>query len=164
MKSAPQYKRPESVLVVIHTRSGQVLLLERRSPRGFWQSVTGSLRWDETPRQAALRELREETGLDGHRYLIDCHHSERFPIIPPWRARYAPNIHLNREHLFLLPLPSRRIVRLSPHEHIASRWLPWQRAAAWASSWTNRAAIRRLMETIPCPHPSARGGAHRFSY
>ena len=58
-----QYKRPESVLVVIYTISGEVLLLERRQPAGFWQSVTGSLAWDEAPREAAIREVSEETGL-----------------------------------------------------------------------------------------------------
>ena len=36
-------KLPLSVLVVVHTASLQVLLLERASRAGFWQSVTGSL-------------------------------------------------------------------------------------------------------------------------
>ncbi len=138
------WKRPESVLVVIHTIAGQVLLMERQRPRGFWQSVTGSLEWGETPRDAALRETREETGLEAGRWLIDCHYRVTFPIVPPWRARYAPDARYNLEHLFLLPLPTRRIARLHRSEHVASRWLPWQRAMTLASSWTNRAAIRRL--------------------
>ncbi|MDE2090244.1 MAG: NUDIX domain-containing protein, partial [Gammaproteobacteria bacterium] len=48
-----RYKRPVSVLVVVHTRAGEVLLLERRVPPGYWQSVTGSLRWNEAPAAAA---------------------------------------------------------------------------------------------------------------
>ncbi|MFN8961267.1 MAG: dihydroneopterin triphosphate diphosphatase, partial [Betaproteobacteria bacterium] len=36
------YKIPESVLVVIHTASLDVRLLERVDHPGFWQSVTGS--------------------------------------------------------------------------------------------------------------------------
>jgi len=56
-------KRPESVLVVVYTRAGEVLMLRRTSPRGFWQSVTGSLEWGELPAHAAARELYEETGL-----------------------------------------------------------------------------------------------------
>ena len=42
----------------------QVLLLERADHPGYWQSVTGS--WDpgESLRQTAVREVREETGLD----------------------------------------------------------------------------------------------------
>ena len=53
-----RYRRPESVLVIVHTASLECLLLERVSPEGFWQSVTGTLRWDETPPMAAARELR----------------------------------------------------------------------------------------------------------
>ncbi|MGD8932832.1 MAG: NUDIX domain-containing protein, partial [Chromatiales bacterium] len=52
---ADTYKRPESVLVVVYTAGGEVLLLRRTRPRDFWQSVTGSLHWGESPRQAARR-------------------------------------------------------------------------------------------------------------
>ena len=40
-----------------------MLLLERTRPRGFWQSVTGSLEWGEGAMAAARREVFEETGL-----------------------------------------------------------------------------------------------------
>ena len=50
MTTDRRFKRPESVLVVIYTRSRECLLLERTQPSGFWQSVTGSLRWGETAR------------------------------------------------------------------------------------------------------------------
>ena len=51
------------MLVVIYTAGGEFLLLERRKPPGFWQSVTGSLEWGETADAAARRELIEETGI-----------------------------------------------------------------------------------------------------
>ena len=37
------FRRPESVLVVVHAADGQVLILRRSQPFDFWQSVTGSL-------------------------------------------------------------------------------------------------------------------------
>ena len=49
------YKIPVSVLVIIHTRDRQVLLLERADHAGYWQSVTGSLNQGEPPSQAASR-------------------------------------------------------------------------------------------------------------
>ncbi|WP_177418639.1 dihydroneopterin triphosphate diphosphatase [endosymbiont of Lamellibrachia barhami] len=140
-----RYKRPESVLVVVYTPAGEVLMLRRKSPDDFWQSVTGSLRWGESPLQAARRELYEETRLMEGCALIDLHHQVEFPIITPWRARYAPNARTNREHWFALPLNSRRIPHLNPTEHTAYRWLSTlEKGAQLATSWTNRDAIRLL--------------------
>jgi dATP pyrophosphohydrolase len=139
------YKRPESVLVLVTTVAGEVLLLRRTVPAGFWQSVTGSLGWGEAARDAALRELREETGLLAGAGLLDLGRGAEFPIVPPWRDRYAPGVRTNREYWFALTLPARRLIRLRPAEHTAWCWLPWPRAAALAGSWTNRDAILTLM-------------------
>lgn len=140
-----RWKRPESVLVLVHTADGQVLLLERCEPAGFWQSVTGSLEWGETAAAAAARELREETGLEAGEALRDCDLHSRFPILPAWRARYAPAVVENRESVYAVcyaaPLP----VRLNPAEHRACCWLPAAQALERASSATNREAIRRLL-------------------
>lgn len=138
------YKRPESVLVVVYDRGGNVLLLRRRHPNWFWQSVTGSLRRGETPRQAAARELFEETGLRAGAGLADWGHSVTFPIVPPWKARYAPGVHTNREHWFGLQLPAKRMVTINSREHREYRWLPLPAAWQRASSWTNRQALERL--------------------
>ena len=143
MPPEPDFKRPESVLVVVHTRSGECLLLERAQPRGFWQSVTGSLAWGETAADCAAREVREETGLDPAG-LRDARVLRTFPIIPAWRARYAPGVETNLEHLFYLELAAAQPVRLAPAEHVAYEWLPIEAAVRKASSWTNREAIERL--------------------
>jgi dATP pyrophosphohydrolase len=134
------------VLVVVYTTGGEVLLLRRTRPRDFWQSVTGSLRWGESPRQAARRELLEETGMLAGGQLQDLRHTECFPIIPPWRERYAPDAHTNREHWFACVLGGRRLIRLRPEEHTEYRWLPLSRALQLASSWTNRKAMRHLLQ------------------
>ena len=141
---ARQYKRPESVLVVIYTLAGEALLLERTRPPGFWQSVTGSLRWGESALAAARRELFEETGLQMASHLVDARQTRRFPILPPWRDRYHPLTTHNTEHWFYLPLVGRRLIRLSPREHRRCRWMPLTRAAGFATSWTNREALAWL--------------------
>jgi dihydroneopterin triphosphate diphosphatase len=138
------YKRPESVLVVVCTRQGEVLMLRRARPSDFWQSVTGSLRWGESPVSAARRELYEETGIMAGDGLIDLHRSVTFPILPAWRSRYAPSARSNREYWFVLALAGRRQPRLRADEHTEYRWLPHEQAARLASSWTNRDLIRSL--------------------
>jgi len=137
-------KRPQSVLVVVYTPRGEVLLLRRTYPKGFWQSVTGSLQWGESAMQAARRELYEETGIMAGERLIDLARQIRFPIKPAWRARYAPGDHVNTEHWFALPLPFRRLPGLQPKEHSEYQWMPYRQAMRLVSSWTNRKAIRQL--------------------
>jgi len=142
----PAFKRPESVLVVVHT-ARQVLLLERCSPAGFWQSVTGSLREGESADDCARRELAEETGFpaDG---LVDLGLTQRFPILPEWRPRYAPGVKENVEHAFAVHLDTPHRPRLNPAEHLSFRWLAARQAAGAVSSWTNRVAIERLFALV----------------
>ncbi len=142
------YKRPESILVVIYTPMGDCLLLRRRKPNDFWQSVTGSLAWGEDAEHAAARELHEETGFDpANLQATDLMFT--FPIVPPWRERYAPDVATNTETVFSLQLESPEAPRLNPREHLEYRWLPKAEAVELASSWTNREAIERLVTCTP---------------
>jgi len=142
------FKLPVSVLVVVHTVELEVLLLERASRPGFWQSVTGSLDWPEEPLEAAAaRELREETGIDAARGRLACWNVvNTFEIYPQWRGRYAPGVVYNTEHVFGLALRERPPVAIAPREHIAFAWLPWREAAGKCFSWSNRDAIVMLGE------------------
>ena len=173
-----EFKRPESALVVVHTPRLQCLLLERVTPRGFWQSVTGTLRWGEELTAAAVREMREETGVvcvapapvtagvpgsraEGIRerqprshanavheqpppMLMQTNVSNRFPILPEWRHRYAPGVTENLEHLLYLELPETCEVTLNAAEHVTYRWMGLEEAIRKVTSWTNREALERL--------------------
>ncbi|TDQ59812.1 dihydroneopterin triphosphate pyrophosphatase [Mesocricetibacter intestinalis] len=142
-----KFKNPNSVLVVIYAQSSdRVLMLQRRDDPDFWQSVTGSLAEKEQPRHTALREVREETGIDiegENLSLIDCRYSVEFEIFPHFRYKYAPNVSRCREHWFLLALPQERIPRLS--EHLAYQWLEAEAAASLTKSPNNAAAIRTYL-------------------
>lgn len=138
-------KQPVSVLVVIHTRDGEVLLIERADRPGFWQSVTGSREGDEALVQTALRELKEETGIDAANLgLCDWQQQNVYEIYPHWRHRYAPGVSVNTEHVFSLQLAAPCAVTLAAAEHLAYCWLPWQLAADKVFSPSNAEAIRTL--------------------
>ncbi|MCA1926463.1 MAG: dihydroneopterin triphosphate diphosphatase [Thiobacillus sp.] len=143
------HKIPVSVLVVIHTADGQVLLLERADAPGFWQSVTGSQDAGETLEQTATREVAEETGFDASRFaLTNWHTATRYEIYGRWRHRYAPGVTHNTEHVFGLRLPGALTPTLAPREHTAWRWLPWAEAAEACFSPSNAAAIRTLQARL----------------
>lgn len=140
-----KFKRPESVLVVVYTLTGKVLLLRRADDASFWQSVTGSLKWEESrPRQAAERELREETGLETTSALRDLGIVNRYVILPRWRLRYAPDVLENIEHVFSLALSEETDINVAPAEHIGYGWFSFDVAAAKVFSWTNREAILKV--------------------
>jgi len=139
------FKRPVSVLVVIHTPALEVLLLERASHPSFWQSVTGSQDADETLLETARREVNEETGIAAAADdFIDWHSVIRYEIFAEWRYRYAPGVTHNTEHAFSLCLPRPRAVTIAPDEHLGYRWLSWRDAADACFSWSNRDAILEL--------------------
>ena len=96
---ATSFRRPVSVLVVVHTDDGQTLLLRRKQPFDFWQSVTGSLHPGEVHSAAAARELTEETGLSQEGSLAYSGVSRQFVIDARWRDRFAPGRHPTRDSL-----------------------------------------------------------------
>ncbi len=138
-----QFRRPESVLIVIYTEDGEFLLLERRRPPGYWQSVTGSLEWGELADAAARREVIEETGIT-QGVLVNLQWTQVYEIMPAFGKVYAPGITRNLEHAFSLRLPRRVPVILSDSEHAQFRWASALDALDSVSSSTNRNVIAEL--------------------
>jgi dihydroneopterin triphosphate diphosphatase len=125
----------------------QVLLL-RRAPHGrnpgSWETVHGTIEEGETPVQASLRELREETGLTPDRFYnlsriegFYQHKSDELVIIPAFAAFVAADT---------LPLLSR--------EHDAFVWLA-PRDAAKRFAWPRE---RRALEDVLSIVGSGGGG------
>ena len=158
-----RFKVPESVLVVIHTAAGEVLLLERADAPGYWQSVTGSRdSVDEPLVETCRREVFEETGIPigeaacrsgapdrrstaSHAICLwDWQMENVYDIYPRWQHRYAPGVSRNTEHVFGLRVPRSVAVRLEPREHLRFEWLPWRAAAERCFSPSNAEAILQL--------------------
>jgi 8-oxo-dGTP pyrophosphatase MutT (NUDIX family) len=86
--AAPEANRlVPSVNVVVTNRAGDVLLI-RRSDNDNWAVPGGAIDLGESPVQAAVRETREETGIDcgggsGH---AEGPGRQAWPPSPAWRA------------------------------------------------------------------------------
>jgi dATP pyrophosphohydrolase len=141
------FKKPISSLILIYSEDFKVLLMERADKKAFWQSVTGSLEDNETPKDAAIREVFEETGIDTSQYqLEDWNLSHIYEIYAHWRYRYAPNVTHNQEHIFGLKVPITIPIQLSKDEHVQYLWVDWREAMDKVFSWTNIEAIKKLAE------------------
>lgn len=140
-----KYKNPNSVLVLIYAQNTKrVLMLQRQDDPDFWQSVTGTIEAGEQPYQTALREVKEEIGVDilaEKLPLVDCHFSIEFEIFPQFRYKYAPEIRYAKEHWFLLALPNE--IEPSLTEHLAYQWLAVEQAVRLTKSPNNAQAIQR---------------------
>ncbi|MDD5023135.1 MAG: NUDIX domain-containing protein [Candidatus ainarchaeum sp.] len=54
-------KVQELNVYTVLTNNGRILVLKRKN--GFWEFPGGKVEWGETPKEAAQRESKEETGL-----------------------------------------------------------------------------------------------------
>ncbi|MFN8178466.1 MAG: lipoyl(octanoyl) transferase LipB [bacterium] len=129
--------------------SFEVLLL-RRTDRagGFWQPVTGLIEAGEAPRDAAAREVLEETGLRGD--VVDLEYVRDFRIVPvgsdpPPRA--GPGPWLDREHAFAMEAGEAEVA-LEGGEHDEYLWVDPERAKELLRWNGNRRALERLMRRL----------------
>lgn len=129
------------VLVVRHdARSGlHVLVLRRASGTrctGAWEIVHGRLEADERPEQAALRELREETGLAAERlYSLTC------------QPFYLHRLSTIQMAVVFVAFVSAGHISLGA-EHDAAEWLSPDEAMARLSWPRSVAAVRDAVQVL----------------
>lgn len=136
-----------SVIVLRPGKAGPEVLLMRRvnRPRGAWCQVAGKVKPGETAWQAALRELREETGLVPERFFSGDT-VEMFYEPPLDRVIIGP--------VFVAMVPAGSDPRPNA-EHDAAEWLGFPEAIARVAFTGQRRVLREIEETFVTftPHP-----------
>jgi 8-oxo-dGTP pyrophosphatase MutT (NUDIX family) len=137
--------------VYLHRR-GRFLLL-RRTPElgGFWQGVTGAPEPGESDLDAAIREVREETGYEVGETIrpVDF----RYEIVPspldpaPWTQLYGPGVESVPEEVFVAEAGDGEPV-LAPEEHSEFRWCSLEVALELLYWPDNRAALERTAALV----------------
>ena len=79
--------------IVLINEAGRIFLAHRSDAAGAWQMPQGGIDAGETPRDAALRELKEETGTDNAALLAETSDWHRYDLPPEvaarkWKGRY----------------------------------------------------------------------------
>lgn len=119
--------RTQEVLIVV--RRGEEYLVVHRSPQNdaYWHQIAGGVELGETFAEAAVRELREETGLE----------AELEPLDAPFDYE---GVHVES---FLAEAPANWEPALD-WEHDDHRWLPRDEAAELLH-WPEPAALLRSL-------------------
>ena len=121
MKDFHLKKQREKVQVIVIAENDLLLLEfntnERRNYHGF-QNITGGVDPGETFTVAALRELREETGVEADVIELDL----EFRYIDRWD-------HAVREKVYLCVLAKKPTIKIS-EEHLSYKWIPLEKVHA----------------------------------
>jgi dihydroneopterin triphosphate diphosphatase len=135
--------RGDQEIVVVVRREGELLVMRRAPERlGYWSIVAGGVEAEETPQEAAQRELLEETGLKAEVRPLPVSLSYSLLDDPPAiRARYAPGIERVTVHAFVADADPGWEPTLDA-EHDVYRWCELERATELMAYETASDALR----------------------
>jgi 8-oxo-dGTP pyrophosphatase MutT (NUDIX family) len=138
--------RQGEVLVVV--RRGNELLVLHRAPQfeAYWHLVAGGVEEGESPREAAVRELAEEVGLDASLRLQDLRRPFAYSLADEpqaVRGRFPPTQATVSVNVFLADVATSWEPALN-EEHDAYRWCSREEAIALLYWPEPREIVQRL--------------------
>lgn len=129
--------RPAVFILTYRKEKGKVLylLLKRKLHWKGWEFPKGGIEKKETPMQAVIRELKEETnlsplGISSHHFLGNYSYDKRYSDRRGFKGQSW--------HLFTCEV-SGKIVRFDRREHSEYKWLQYKEAQKLLT-WPNQKA------------------------
>lgn len=123
---------------IYHPEDGEILLLKvEDEPVSFWQPVTGGIESGESPEEACLREIKEETGL-----LSAC---SNLTSLGDLTVKIDENLTIHK-NLFLV-LIVRKEIQISD-EHVGAQWVALEKISSQLYWTSNQATFDIISEKL----------------
>ena len=116
----------------------EILLLKVENETvSFWQPITGGIESGESPEEACLREIKEETGL-----LLDC---SSLTGLGDFMVKIDENLTIHK-NLFLV-LTEQKEIQLSD-EHVGAQWVALDKVSSQLYWPSNQATFEIITEKL----------------
>ena len=123
---------------IYHPEDGEILLLKMEDEKvSFWQPITGGIESGESPEEACLREIKEETGLLLHRSNLTS--------LGDFMVKIDENLSIHK-NLFLV-LTEQKEIQLSD-EHVGAQWVALDKVSSQLYWLSNQATFEIITEKL----------------
>lgn len=123
---------------IYHPEEREILLLKVEAEKvSFWQPITGGIESGESPEEACLREIKEETGL-----LIAC---SNLTSLGNFTVKIDENLTIHKD-LFLV-LTEQKEIQLSD-EHVGAQWVALDKVSSQLYWPSNQATFEIITEKL----------------
>ena len=123
---------------IYHPEDREILLLKVENEKlSFWQPITGGIESGESPEEACLREIKEETGL-----LLTCSNLTSFG---DFTVEIDGNLTIHK-HLFLV-LTEQKEIQISD-EHVGAQWVALDKVSSQLYWPSNQATFEIMSEKL----------------
>ena len=123
---------------IYHPEEREILLLKVEAEKvSFWQPITGGIESGESPEEACLREIKEETGLLLHRSNLTS--------LGDFMVKIDENLTIHK-NLFLV-LTEQKAIQISD-EHVGAQWIALDKVSSQLYWPSNQATFEMISEKL----------------
>lgn len=123
---------------IYHPEEREILLLKVEAEKvSFWQPITGGIESGESPEEACLREIKEETGM-----LLAC---SSLTTLGDFTVKIDENLTIHK-NLFLV-LTEQKEIQISD-EHVGAQWVALDKVSSQLYWPSNQATFEIISEKL----------------